>query len=140
MDSEVTKSSVHFSMSAFKKMLLIFHSTCWIDLHYCNLNSPDDEWIRSQPKRSSFAAWILNYLYELTLTLNRRNRNQKESVREQDTCRKRNQDFVTPAPCHMPIEVVSVRVREHPHEERTPSAVVSWTAEERQRCPDQQTK
>ena len=28
----------------------------------------------------------------------------------------------------MPIDVVSVRVREHPHEERTPSAVVSWTA------------
>ena len=26
------------------------------------------------------------------------------------------------------IEVVSVRVREHPHEERTPSEVVSWTA------------
>ena len=40
----------------------------------------------------------------------------------------------------MPIEVVSVRVREHPHEERTPSGAVSWTVEERQRCTDQQTK
>ena len=38
-----------------------------------------------------------------------------------------NQDFVTPAHYHMPIEVVSVRVREHQHEERTPSEVVSWT-------------
>ena len=36
--------------------------------------------------------------------------------------------FVAPAPSHMPIEVASVRVREHPHEERTPSEVVSWTA------------
>ena len=35
--------------------------------------------------------------------------------------------FVAPALCHMPIEVVSVRVREHPHEERTPSGVVYWT-------------
>ena len=42
-----------------------------------------------------------------------------------------NQDFVTPALTHMPIEVVSVRVREHPHEERTPSGLVSWTAAER---------
>ena len=31
----------------------------------------------------------------------------------------------------MPIEVLSVRVREHPHEERTPSGVVSWTAAKR---------
>ena len=38
-----------------------------------------------------------------------------------------NQDFMAPAPCHMPIEVLSARVREHPHEERTPSGVVSWT-------------
>ena len=42
-----------------------------------------------------------------------------------------NQDFVAPAPSHIPIEVVSVRVREHQHEERTPSGVVSWTVEER---------
>jgi hypothetical protein len=28
----------------------------------------------------------------------------------------------------MPVEVVSVRVREHPHEERTPSGVVFWAA------------
>ena len=34
IDSEVTKSSVHFSMSSFKRILLIFHPTCWIDLHY----------------------------------------------------------------------------------------------------------
>ena len=32
--------------------------------------------------------------------------------------------FVTPAPYHMPIEVVSVKVREHPHQERTPQGVV----------------
>ena len=50
-----------------------------------------------------------------------------ETSQEPDIERARNQDFVTPAPCHMPIEVVSVRVREHPHEERTPSGVVSWT-------------
>ena len=56
-----------------------------------------------------------------------------------------NQDFVAPALCHiplwaaglvtplvapasyhMPIEVVSVRVREHPHEERTPPELVSY--------------
>ena len=46
---------------------------------------------------------------------------------EQDSYRTRNQDFAAPAPFHMPIEVVSVRVREHPHEERTPTGVVSWT-------------
>ena len=39
--------------------------------------------------------------------------------------------FVTPALTHIPIEVVIVRVREHPHEERTPSGLVSWTAAER---------
>ena len=39
-----------------------------------------------------------------------------------------NQDFVAPAPYHMPIEVVSVRVREHQHEEGTPSGVVFWIA------------
>ena len=68
------------------------------------------------------------------------NRDQKESGREQGSCRIRNQDFVAPAPYHLPIEVMSVRVREHQHEERTPSGVVSWTVEEKQRCPDQQTK
>ena len=57
----------------------------------------------------------------------RRKKNLKESGREQDSCRTRNQDFVAPAPYHMPIEVVSVRVREHPHEERTHSGVVSGT-------------
>ena len=61
------------------------------------------------------------------LTYNARNRNQKESGREQDSCRTRNQDFVAPAPYHMPIEVASVRVREHQHRERTPSSIVSWT-------------
>ena len=34
IDSEVTKPSVQFGMSSFKKILLIFHPTCWIDLHY----------------------------------------------------------------------------------------------------------
>ena len=45
-----------------------------------------------------------------------------------------------PHPTIYPWEEVSVRVREHPHEERTPSAVVSCPVEERQRCPDEQTK
>ena len=43
----------------------------------------------------------------------------------------RDQGFVAPAPYHMPIEVVSVRVREHPHKERTPSGVVFWTKSDR---------
>ena len=34
IDSEVMKSSVHFSMSSFENILLIFHLTCWINLHY----------------------------------------------------------------------------------------------------------
>ena len=38
-----------------------------------------------------------------------------------------DQDFVAPALCHMPIEVVSVRVREHPHWERMSPGAVSWT-------------
>ena len=77
IDSEVTKSGEQFGMCSFKKMLLIFHPTWWIDLHYWNLNSPDDEWIKFHPKQSSFVALILNYLYELTLTLilNAKNRN-----------------------------------------------------------------
>ena len=33
-DSEVTTSSVNFSMSSFKTILLIFHATYSIDLHY----------------------------------------------------------------------------------------------------------
>ena len=61
-----------------------------------------------------------------------RNGNQKESGREQDSCRTRNQDFVAPAPYHMPIEVVSVRVREHQHRERTPSRVVFGTGSGRE--------
>ena len=35
---------------------------------------------------------------------------------------------MTPAPSNIPIEVVSVRVREHQHLEGTPSGVVFWTA------------
>ena len=38
-----------------------------------------------------------------------------------------NQDFVAPALCHLPVEVVGVRVKEHPHQERTLQGVVSWT-------------
>ena len=114
-------------MSSFKKIILTSHSTCWIDFHYQNLYSPDDEWIKFHLKRSSFVAWLLNYLYELSLTLNVRNGNHKEGGRAQDSCRTRNQDLVAPAPYHMPIEVVSVRAREHPHQERTPSGVVFYT-------------
>ena len=69
INSKVTKSSAHFGMSSFKEILLIFHPTCWIDLHHWNLNSPADEWSKYHPKRSSFVIWILNYLYELNLTL-----------------------------------------------------------------------
>ena len=74
---------------------------------------------------------------------------------------------MAPASYYMPIEVVSVRVREHQHQERTPFEDVSWTAagivrqnermkefeggrrptkgrsgtvEERQGCTDEQTK
>jgi hypothetical protein len=39
-----------------------------------------------------------------------------------------NQDFVAPAPSNIPIEVASVRVREHQQLEGTPSGVVFWTA------------
>ena len=76
-------------MSSFKKILLTFHPTCWIDLHYWNLCSPDDKWMKFHPKRSSFVACILNYLNELTFTLTRnaRNKNQKKTNREQDSCR-----------------------------------------------------
>ena len=96
--------------------------------------------MKFHPKRSSLVAWILYYLHELTLTLNARNRDQKEGGREQDSCRTGNQDFVAPTPYHIPLEGVSVTVREHQHQERTPSGVVSWTVEERQRCKDEQTK
>ena len=90
-------------MSSSNKTHLIFHPADWIDLHYSNLSSPDDEWIKSNPKQSSFVAWILNYLYERTLTLNVSNRNQKEGDREQDSCRTRNQDVEAPAPFHVPL-------------------------------------
>ena len=83
----------------------------------------------------------------------------REIRQEQESDRTLDQDFVAPAPCHiplwaaglatplvapasyhMPIEVVSARVREHQHEERTPSGVVSWTVEARERFTDQQTQ
>ena len=74
----------------------------------------------------------------------------KETRQEQVSRKKRNQDlvapalcylplsavrlathFVAPASCYIPIEVVSDRVREHPHEERVSSGVVFWTGSER---------
>ena len=58
---------------------------------------------QARPERSSFVAWILNYRYELTFTVDARNRNQTENDREQDSCRTRNQDFVAPAPYHIPL-------------------------------------
>ena len=45
----------------------------------------------------------------------------KEIRQEQESCRTRNQDFVSPASYNTPIEVVSVTVREHPYRERTPT-------------------
>ena len=53
---------------------------------------------------------------------------QRDIRQEQDNDKKLDHDVVAPALCHMPIEAVSVRVREHQHEERTPSGVVFWTA------------
>ena len=40
---------------------------------------------------------------------------QREIREEQDSDTRLYQDFVAPAPCHMPIEVMRVRVRQHPH-------------------------
>ena len=48
-----------------------------------------------------------------------------EMSRDQGIERTLDQDFVAPAPYHMPIEVVRVRVGGHQHQERTPSGVVS---------------
>ena len=47
-----------------------------------------------------------------------------ETSQQPNIERTKNQDFVAPAPSHIPIEVVSVRVGEHQHWERTPSGVV----------------
>ena len=55
-DSEIRKSSAYFRGFSVKKILLIVHATCYIDLHCRNLNSPDDEWIKFHPKLSSFLA------------------------------------------------------------------------------------
>ena len=49
------------------------------------------------------------------------------SAKDFDQLGECNQDLVTPAPPHIPFGAVSVRVREHPHEERTPFRVVSCT-------------
>ena len=81
---------------------------CQIDCHFMEehfnlqISSRESEWRETWPKMT-------------------------ETRQEQDSCRTRNQDLVAPAPYYMPIEVVSVRVREHGHEERTPSGVVSCT-------------
>ena len=45
---------------------------------------------------------------------------QREIRQEQNSNTTLYRDFVAPAPYHMSIEVVSVRVGEHQHEERTP--------------------
>ena len=52
---------------------------------------------------------------------------QRKIWQERDSDTTLVQDFVAPAPYHMPIEVVSLRVREHQHQERTAAGVVSWT-------------
>ena len=51
----------------------------------------------------------------------------REIRQEQNNDTTLDQDFVAPAHYHMPFEVVSVKVSEHQHQERTPSGVVSWT-------------
>ena len=50
---------------------------------------------------------------------------QTKIQQEQDSDTTLNHDFVAAALCHMPVEVVSVRVTEHQHLEGTPSAVGS---------------
>ena len=50
---------------------------------------------------------------------------ERETRQEQDSDTTLDQDVVAPVSCHMLIERVSVRVREHPPEERMPSRVVS---------------
>ena len=52
--------------------------------------------------------------------------NTERNSQEQDSDTTLDQDVLAPASYHMPIEVLSVRVREHPHDEWTPSGVVSW--------------
>ena len=47
-----------------------------------------------------------------------------ETSQEHGIERTLNQDFVAPASCNMPIEVVSVRVREHQHQERDTTGLV----------------
>ena len=42
-----------------------------------------------------------------------------------------NQDLVAPAPSYIPIEIVCVRLREHPHRERIPSGVVFWAGSDK---------
>ena len=56
-------------------------------------------------------------------------RMQRKIRQERDSETTLGQDFVAPAPYHMPIEVVSVRVREHQHRERTAAGVVFWTGQ-----------
>ena len=61
-------------------------------------------------------------------------RMQRKIRQERDSDTTLGQDFVAPTPCHMPIEVMSVRVREHQHQERTPSGVVSRTERVEREC------
>ena len=77
------------------------------------------------PNRLPFGGGILQFATQRPRE--RTKRKLTEMSQEQNIERTLDQDFVAPAPCHMPIEVLSVRVRGHPHEERTPSGVVFWT-------------
>ena len=61
----------------------------------------------------------------------RMKRNLTEMSQEQNIERTLNQDFVAPAPYHMPIEVVGVSVREHQHQEWMCSGVI-FEAERRE--------
>ena len=56
----------------------------------------------------------------------------KRDIRqEQNNATTLDQDFVAPAPCHIPFEVVCVRIEEHQHRERMSSGVVFWTGSDR---------
>ena len=54
-------------------------------------------------------------------------RTQRGIQQQRDKNTTPDQDFVALAPCRMPIEVVSVRLREHPYGESTPASIMSWT-------------
>ena len=86
-------------------------------------------------RRSS--AWILHFRYELTLTLTLNGENieiRRKVVENRTVVEQGIKISWHPHPTIYPwLRWVSVRVREHQHEERAPSGVVSWTVTDRQK-------